>query len=60
MTIDPRTPTMSEMEHVGLSPNQADIACTKREAPRGVRRVARGVNCILSVGRGGACSEEKG
>ena len=40
MTIDPRIPAMPVSEHVGFITYQADIACTKREAPSGVRRVA--------------------
>ena len=41
MTMDPRIPTIyAGTEHVGFSPTRQDIACTKREAPRVVRRVA--------------------
>ena len=36
--------------------DQADIACTKREAPGGVRRVARRMSCILLRTTGGADS----
>ena len=31
--IDPRIPKTAETEHVGFFADQADIACTKREAP---------------------------
>ena len=40
MTIDPRIPIMPGRSTSGFHQNKADIACTKREAPYGVRRVA--------------------
>ena len=46
MTIDPRIPTMPGRSTSDFT-HQADKACTKREAPSGVRRVARRVNCIV-------------
>ena len=39
MTIDPRIPTMPGRNTSGFT-DQADIACTKREVPGGVGRVA--------------------
>ena len=45
-TIDPRIPTMPGRSTSGFH-RQADTASTKREAPGGVRRVARSVSCIL-------------
>ena len=40
-TIDPRIPPMPGRSTSGFHRDEANIACTKREAPRGFRRVAR-------------------
>ena len=39
MTIDPRIPLQCRDDACRVFTDQADIACTKRETPRGVRRV---------------------
>ena len=49
MTIDPRIPAQCRDGVRRVSTDQADIACTKREAPWGVRRVALRVSCILLI-----------
>ena len=53
MTIDPRIPTMPGRGARRVFIDQADVACTRHEAPRGVWRVAWGSNasscCIGEV-----------